>query len=144
MQKTIIVTGGCGFIGTNISLHAIKKGYSVIAFDSFIRPHTEENAIILQKAGVEIIRGDVRNQHDLERLPKKVDGIFHLAANPGIPWSIKWPLYDFSVNALGTLHMLEFAKNNNNIPLIFGSTNKIYSEEINLIPISEQETRYVW
>lgn len=144
MNKTIIITGGCGFIGTNICLLAAKKGYEVIAFDSFIRPYTEENAKVLMDAGIIIIRGDTRNQHDLERLPKKAFGIIHLAANPGIPWSIKWPLYDFTVNALGTLHILEFARNNNNIPVIFASTNKVYSEEINLIPIVEKELRYIW
>lgn len=144
MKKSLIITGGSGFIGTNIALLAKKKGYSVTVFDSFIRPHTEENAIILKKEGIEIIRGDVRNQHDFERLPKKANGIIHLAANPGIPWSIKWPTYDFTVNALGTLHVLEFARENNNIPVIFASTNKIYSEEINLVPVSEKKTRYVW
>ena len=144
MKKTLIVTGGCGFIGTNICLLAIKKGYHVVAFDSFIRPHTEENAVILKESGVEIIRGDVRSEHDFERLPKKANGIIHLAANPGIPWSIKWPMYDFSVNAMGTLNVLEFARKNNLIPVIFASTNKVYSEEINLIPVKEEKTRHVW
>jgi CDP-paratose 2-epimerase len=138
MKKTLIVTGGCGFIGTNICLLAIKKGYNVVAFD-----HTEDNAVILKNAKVEIIRGDVRNQHDLERLPTKAAGIIHLAANPGIPWSIKWPLYDFTANAVGTLHVLEYARKHA-IPVIFASTNKIYSEEINLFPVKEQKSRYVW
>lgn len=144
MKKTLIVTGGCGFIGTNICLLAKKKGYKVIAFDSLIRPHTEDNAAILKNENIEVIRGDVRSDHDLERLPKKANGIIHLAANPGIPWSIKSPLYDFSANAMGTIHVLEFARKNNLIPVIFASTNKIYSEEINVVPVKEQKTRYVW
>jgi CDP-paratose 2-epimerase len=144
MKKSIIITGGCGFIGTNIAIAALKKGYSVNAFDSLIRPHTEENATILKSLGVHIIRGDVRNHHDLERLPGHVSGIIHLAANPGIPWSIKWPEYDFASNALGTLNILEFSKKNKSIPVIFASTNKIYSEELNMIPVKELETRYSW
>lgn len=143
MKKTLIVTGGCGFIGTNIALLAVKNGYHVVVFDSFIRPNTEENAEILKKAKVEVIRGDVRNQHDLERLPTKAAGIIHLAANPGIPWSVKWPLYDFTTNALGTLHILEFARRYE-IPVLFASTNKIYTEEVNLFPLKEQKTRYSW
>ncbi len=143
MKKTIIITGGCGFIGTNISLEAKKRGYEVIAFDSLFRPHTEENSTILKKARVEIVRGDVRNKEDLERLPSKIDGIIHLAANPGIPWSIKWPTYDFNVNAFGTLNILEFARKRL-APVIYASTNKIYSEEINLIPVKEEKKRYVW
>lgn len=144
MTKSLIITGGCGFIGTNVSLAAKKRGYKVFAFDSLIRPHTEENAQFLKKQGIEIIRGDVRNEQDLDRLPKKVNGIIHLAGNPGIPWSIKWPLFDFSANALGTLNILEFSRKNNLIPVIFASTNKIYSEEINLVPISEKKLRFVW
>ncbi len=143
-MKKIVITGGCGFIGTNISLLAKKKGYSVIAFDSLIRPFTEENAQILKKNNIEVVRGDVRNVHDFERLPKKLAGIIHLAGNPGIPWSIKWPSYDFSVNAQGTLNILEHARINGLIPVIFASTNKIYSEEINLIPLKEKKTRYEW
>lgn len=143
MKKTIIITGGCGFIGTNISLEAKNRGYNVVAFDSLIRPHTEENAVILKKAKVEIIRGDIRNREDLARLPKIADGIIHLAANPGIPWSIKWPMYDFRINALGTLNILEFARENLT-PVIYASTNKIYSEEINLIPVKEDSMRYNW
>jgi CDP-paratose 2-epimerase len=143
MKKTLIITGGCGFIGTNISLLAKKMGYKVFAFDSLIRVHTEENALLLKNNGVEVIRGDVRNIQDFERLPKKASGIIHLAANPGIPWSIKWPIYDFNVNAGGTLNILNFAKENLT-PVIYASTNKIYSEEINLIPLKEEKTRYVW
>lgn len=144
MAKTLVVTGGCGFIGTNICLFARKKKYKVIAFDSLIRKHTEENAAILENSKVEIIRGDVRNTQDLERLPYKIDGIIHLAANPGIPWSISWPLYDFTTNALGTLNILEFARSKGRTPVILASTNKVYSEEINLIPVKEKGKRYMW
>ncbi len=143
-QKTLVVTGGCGFIGTNISLHAREKGYRVIAFDSLIRPLSEENLPILEKAGVEILRGDVRNSQDLERLPKSIDGLIHLGANPGIPWSIAWPVFDFTTNALGSLNVLEYSRLNGKFPVILASTNKIYSEEINLVPVKSMGKRYVW
>ncbi|MBI2031149.1 MAG: NAD-dependent epimerase/dehydratase family protein [Candidatus Levybacteria bacterium] len=143
MKRTIVITGGCGFIGTNISLEAKKRGYNVVVFDSLIRPHTEENAKILKNSGIEIIRGDIRSKEDLARLPKELNGIIHLAANPGIPWSIKWPDFDFETNAQGTINILEHAKKNLT-PFIYASTNKIYSEEINLIPVREESTRYSW
>jgi len=139
----ILITGGCGFIGTNVCLEAIKRKHKVVAFDSLIRKYTEENAKILQSKGIETIRGDVRNHYDLDRLPR-VDGVIHLAANPGISWSINWPVYDFTTNALGTLNLLEFSRKNGKIPVIYASTNKVYSEEINLIPIKERATRYTW
>jgi len=143
---TILITGGAGFIGTNICLLAKKKGYSVVAMDSFIRPKSEENIPILQEADVEILRGDVRNMHDLHRSPLP-EAIIHLAANPGIPWSIRWPDYDFAVNAMGTVNILEYARKmgdyqGKKIPVIFASTNKVYSDLINEIPLEEEETSY--
>src|SRR4051812_9019221 len=137
----LLITGACGFIGTNIALAARKKNYKVIGLDSLIRKKTEENIPILEKAGVTIIRGDVRNKEDFDRLPK-VDAVIHLAANPGIPWSIAYPLYDFDTNTRGTLNVLEFARKNGKIPVIFASTNKVYSDMINKIPVKEYKARY--
>lgn len=136
----ILIFGGSGFIGTNIALEAIKQGHSVVIFDSLIRKDSEEN---LYKADAQYIRGDIRNLEDFERIPK-VDAIINLAANPGITWSIENPLYDFKVNALGALHILEYSRTHGKIPVIFASTNKIYSEEINELDLFEKDTRYEW
>lgn len=139
----ILITGGCGFIGTNIALYALNKGYYVISFDSLVRKNTEKNAELLDKKGVEIIRGDVRNTDDFEKIPK-VDAIINLASNPGIKMSIEHPLYDFAVNAYGTMNVLEYARKNGKIPVLFASTNKVYSEEINEVPVKKIKTRYIW
>jgi CDP-paratose 2-epimerase len=141
-MKKIAVFGGCGFVGTNICLLARKRGWEVIAFDNLIRKDTEENIPHLTKSGVNLIRGDIRNYVDFDRLPKDLDGIFNLAANPGIPWSLEYPAYDFQTNAMGALNVLEYSRNNGNIPVIFASTNKVYSEEINEYPLIEGEERY--
>jgi CDP-paratose 2-epimerase len=139
----ILITGGCGFIGTNIALLAREKGHEVIAFDSLIRPGTESNVSVLKAVGVEVVRGDVRNPEDFERV-EDIDAIIHLAGNPGIPWSIEWPLYDFNVNTVGTLNVLEYSRHHGKIPVIFASTNKTYSDIINEVPLTEKDTRYVW
>lgn len=141
--KKILIVGGAGFIGTNIAEVALKRGHGVVIFDNFVRPGVEDNIAYLKKIGAKVVRGDVRFSNDLDRLPK-VDAIINLAANPGIPWSMKWPLYDFSVNAYGALNLLELARKRRNIPVLFASTNKIYSEEINEIPMVERKKRYVW
>lgn len=139
-----VIFGGCGFIGTNVCLEAVKRGHEVYAFDSLIRRFTEENIPILENAGVKIIRGDVRNPEDFQRLPESIDGVVNFAANPGIPWSIENPLYDFHVNAVGAMNILELSKHGGKFPVVLASTNKVYSEEINEIPYEEKETRYEW
>lgn len=138
----ILIYGGAGFIGTNVALKALEKGYEVVVFDSLIRNGTEENYNLL-KDKVTFIRGDVRNTEDFWRIPQ-VDGAINFSANPGIPWSIDNPVFDFQTNALGALNILEHSRHNGKYPVIQASTNKVYSEEINELPIIESTTRYEW
>ncbi len=140
----ILITGGAGFIGTNLAREALARKYKVVILDSFVRKGVEENAQMLEKSGAVVIRADIRNKEDFKKIENNVDAIIHLAANPGIPWSIKWPLYDFETNALGSVNVLEYSRLSGKIPVIFASTNKIYSEEINVMPIKEEKTRYSW
>ncbi len=143
VKKTrIVIFGGAGFIGTNVALKALEKGYEVVIFDSLIRSGTEENYEIL-KDKTTFIRGDVRNPEDFWRIGK-VDAAINFAANPGIPWSIENPMFDFQTNAYGALNVLEFSRNNGQFPVILASTNKVYSEEVNEIPLHEKSTRYGW
>jgi len=139
----ILITGGCGFLGTNIALEALKRNYEVIALDNFVRRGSDNNAKLLEEKGVEVIHGEVRLYEDWQSLPK-VDAVIHLAGQPGIPKSLENPVLDFQVNAVGTLNALEFCRKNGNIPLIYASTNKIYSDEINELPIKELDKRYAW
>lgn len=137
----ILISGGAGFLGTNISLLARKKGYEVIAFDNFVRRGSDNNANFLEKQGVEIIHGEVRLKEDWDSLPH-VDAVIHLAGQPGIPKSIENPRLDFNVNAGGTLNALEFSRSRGKIPVLYASTNKVYSDAINRIPLQEKATRY--
>lgn len=140
----ILVTGGCGFIGTNFCEHAIKtRGWKVVAFDNLVRPGVQKNLEYLKLLpGFEFVKGDVREPSLLKKISiKEIDGVVHLAANPGIPKSIEQPLFDFEVNARGTLNVLKWA-NRKKIPVIYASTNKVYSEEINNF-VERKRNRYV-
>jgi CDP-paratose 2-epimerase len=142
----ILVTGGAGFIGTNVCLKARERGHEVIAMDSLIRRDSEENLSVLKNAGCEVLRGDVRNATDFQRSPIP-DAIIHLAGNPGIPWSLLWSKYDFDVNAMGTMNVLEYARVmqkqvGHKIPVIYASTNKVYTDELNKLETVELPTRY--
>lgn len=148
-MKKILVTGGCGHIGTNIVNEAIKRGHSIVAMDNLHREQVIKNLEWLRKTYTEdqfeFVWGDVRNKDDFDRLPR-VDAIVHLAANPGIPWSIQWPTYDFNTNAKGTLNALEFARTCGSVPFVYASTNKTFSDILNKFPICEHPNgkRYYW
>lgn len=139
----ILITGGAGFLGTNIAYEAIKLGYEVIIMDNFVRRGSERNAALLEKLfgnAVKVVHGEVRLKQDWDSLPK-IDAIIHLAGQPGIPASLENPEMDFYVNAIGTLNGLIHARSLG-IPFLYASTNKIYSDVINGIRLGESEKRY--
>jgi len=141
----VIVTGAAGFIGTNTVIKFLEKGYDVYGFDNLQRKGVDKNLEYVKKIYKDkysFIWGDVRNQQDIERLPKDALAIIHLAANPGIPRSLEQPTYDFEVNARGTLNMLEFARLSKVKAFIYSSTNKVYSDAVNQIALVEGGKRY--
>lgn len=140
----ILVTGGTGFIGTNVCFEARKRDHEVVAFDNLVRPLTEENLQLLTKAGVTIVRGDIRNYVDFAKLPWTPEGIVHLAGQCGIPYAQISPRYDFEVNVLGTLNVLEYSRLNGKPPVAFASSNKSYTNITNEYPTEAKETRLVW
>lgn len=133
----IIIFGGAGFIGTNITIEALKQGYKVTVVDNLSRKGTRENLKIIKRA--DFVKGDVRDPKSFNRL--RGDAIINLAGDPSVPWSIEDPVFDFEENARGSLNVLEFAKKRK-VPVIFASTNRVYSEEFNEIPTIEKDTRY--
>lgn len=140
----LLVTGCTGFIGTNITIEAINRGYTVVGFDNLHRPLTEENLKYLQKTykdKFEFIHGDVRNESDFERIPEVV-GAIHLAGQCGIPYAQINPRYDFEVNVLGTINILEASRLGGKFPIAFAASNKCYTNITNKYEIQENETRY--
>ncbi len=142
--KTILITGGAGFVGTNAASYFLERGYKVVAFDNLIRPGVETN--VLKHDNYTFFRGDARHTPDLDEVATQhsIDAIIHLSANPGIPWSIRDPMYDFHQNATASLNILELARKLGNIPVIYNSTNKVYSDEVNTLEMTEWRTRYVY
>lgn len=144
----VLVTGGCGFIGYTTCNYLLNKGYEVIAFDNLKRSGVEHNLrFLIRRKNFTWIKGDVTLYDDFSTLSNSnIDAIIHLAANPAVVTSIEYPVYDFQVNALGTLNVLEFSRRNGKIPVILASTNKVYSDMLNSmdIPLSETNTRYIF
>ena len=146
IEKVILITGGCGFIGTNAANFYLKKGYRVIAFDNLSRVGSKENLSQLEKQGGKFlfIRGDVRDDRQLSAVFKehKPDLVLHLAAQVTMVTSVENPREDFMVNVLGSFNVLEAMRAITPKALaIYSSTNKVYGEMIN-IPVTEEERRY--
>jgi CDP-paratose 2-epimerase len=95
---------------------------------------------------IERIKGDVRNAKDVAKaISKGVDVVIHTAGQPGVPSSVRMPLEDFSINAYGTLNVLEAArKKSKDTIFIYCSTNKVYGENVDKIPLKELDKRYVY
>lgn len=145
MKKSILITGGCGFIGTNCVNHYSKKGQKVIVYDNLSRVGAKQNLDWLKSnADFIFIKGDVRDDKKLLETFKKYrpDSVLHLAAQVTMVTSLENPREDFEINALGTFNVLEaLRKTKSRAPAIYSSTNKVMGE-LTYIPIVEKKKRY--
>jgi CDP-paratose 2-epimerase len=129
-RRPVLITGGAGFIGTNLADRLLTGGQRVLIFDSLVRSGVIENlAWLRERHGslLEVQVGDVRNASLLRRAVRRACRVFHLAAQMAVTTSLVHPLEDFEVNALGTLNLLEAIRGMPAPPpLLFTSTNKVY------------------
>lgn len=142
----LLITGGCGFLGSNLAAHAIEQGIQLCVFDSLYRQGSRHNLQWLSEQGdFEFVHGDIRNANDVQRVIArfKPDAIFHLAGQVAMTTSIADPRMDFEVNALGTLNVLEAVRQHApQAAVIYSSTNKVYGD-LEQYQYTETETRYV-
>lgn len=141
----ILVTGGIGFIGTNLADRLLSDGHELVLFDNVSRAGVEENLNWLQRQyreRIQFVKGDVRDYGAVEKAMVGSDIVFHLAAQVAVTTSVTNPREDFSVNALGTLNVLESARRQRPMPvLLYTSTNKVYGG-LEHLSIVERSTRY--
>jgi CDP-paratose 2-epimerase len=151
----VLVTGGAGMVGSHAAEYYAQKGYKVVALDNLMRSQifgsdkqsVEYNWRYLTKyKNITRIKGDVRNERDVKKaLGTGVDLVIHTAGQPGVPSSVRMPKVDFSINAFGTLNTLECTRQIcKKATFVYCSTNKIYGENVDKIPLAEKKTRYVY
>src|SRR5215207_4569475 len=142
----VLVTGGCGFIGSNLVNALAARGEMVLAFDAMLRDGSQENARWLQSRWgdrVEIVTGDVRDAEAVRQAVANCTAVLHLAAQVAVTTSLEDPVDDFSVNAMGTLTVLEAVRRYNpSAPVIFASTNKVYGMAMPAERLVRTELRY--
>ena len=142
----LLITGGCGFLGSNLAAEALKRGDEVIIFDNLSRFGATENQEWLRSQGeIRFVHADIRNQNDITRVIKetKPDAIFHLAGQVAMTTSIADPRKDFEINVMGSHNLLEAVRDfSPETAVLYSSTNKVYGD-LEQFTYTETETRYV-
>jgi CDP-paratose 2-epimerase len=133
MNGKFLVTGGAGFVGSNLANNLLSDGSSVTIFDSLSREGAQNNLAWLRsqhgKDRLNFIQADVRDFLAIRSAVKEVDVIYHLAGQVAVTSSVCDPRLDFEINSLGTLNVLEAARLSGRKPIVvFTSTNKVYGE----------------
>ena len=121
-----LVTGGAGFIGSNITEELLKRGYSVRVLDNFSTGR-RENIKEFEK-DIELIEGDIRSYHTVVKAVNGIDVILHQAALPSVPRSIYDPITTHEVNAGGTLNILNAAKESGVKKVVYASSSSVYGD----------------
>ena len=141
-----LITGGCGFLGSNLALGVLKQQEDLVIFDNLSRLGSNDNLKWLKQNGeFQFIHGDIRNQGDVKTTIKDVkpDVIFHLAGQVAMTTSIARPRLDMEINVIGTINVLEAVRKY--VPsctLVYSSTNKVYGD-LEWVSYEEKETRYI-
>ncbi|MHB8731711.1 MAG: NAD-dependent epimerase/dehydratase family protein [bacterium] len=140
-----VVTGGAGFMGSQLARHLVAGGHTCVVLDNLSRAGVRANLEwLLGAAGgrVTFIEGDVRDPDAVRRALDGTEAVFHLAAQTAVTTSVTDPAADFAVNAGGTMNVLEAARRSPARPrVVFASTNKVYGDLDDLDTV-ERPTRY--
>jgi CDP-paratose 2-epimerase len=141
-----LITGGAGFVGSNLAHRLLSLGHRVRLLDDLSRPGVEHNARWLGRLfgdRVELVVGDVRDPATVRAAVADADQVFHLAAQVAVTTSLTDPLTDFEVNARGTLNVLEAVRQRRDPPpMVLSSTNKVYGA-LPDVPLEKTGDRYV-
>lgn len=143
--KVALVTGGAGFIGSNLSRRLLGDGFEVRIFDNLSRPSVENNLEWLKGSAeprLEVVAKDIRDEAAVRAAARDADVVYHLAAQVAVTRSLEDPRMDFEVNAGGTLNLLEALRARLRPPaLVFTSTNKVYGS-LDDVRLERDDTRY--
>jgi CDP-paratose 2-epimerase len=142
-EMKIGITGGCGFVGSNLAERFTRAGHTVSVLDNLTRGGSSLNRERLQHYGVTFIHADIRNREELQSL-YGCDAVLNCAAQASLTRAEREPVFNFENNTTGLLNLLEIVRETK-APLVQWGSNKIYpAEKINAIPTVEKDTRFEW
>ncbi|HJU08469.1 MAG TPA: GDP-mannose 4,6-dehydratase [Rhodanobacteraceae bacterium] len=140
-----LITGGAGFVGSNLASRLLDEGHAVTIYDSLSRPGSERNLRWLRARYGEKLRVRIADTRDVQTLREAVSGasqVFHFAAQVAVTSSLLDPMLDFDINLRGTLNVLEAIRTQRRPPpLVFTSTNKVYGA-LPDVRLRRESTRY--
>ena len=128
----ILITGGAGFIGSNLCEYFLDKGHQVICLDNFATGHSYNIEHLLNNTNYTLIEGDIRNYSDCQKAVNGVDYVLHQAALGSVPRSITDPITTNDVNVSGFLNMLSAAKEANVKRFIYAASSSTYGDSESL------------
>lgn len=137
MEKTILITGGAGFIGSNLTEHFLAKGYRVVVLDNFATGHRHNLAAVETHPQFKLIEGDIRNINDCAVAVDGVDYVLHQAALGSVPRSIGDPVATNEVNVSGFLNMLVAARDAKVKRFVYAASSSTYGDSQGLPKVEE-------
>ena len=145
-MASVLVTGGAGFIGSNLADRLAGLGHDVLVLDALARPGVERNLDWLRHRHPNRVRatiGDIRDADVVARAVRDVSAVFHMAAQVAVTTSLADPMQDFDVNLRGTMNVLEALRRKPQpAALVFASTNKVYGA-LSDVALAEQGGSYL-
>ncbi|WP_316742780.1 SDR family oxidoreductase [Pedobacter antarcticus] len=127
-MKTILITGGAGFIGSNLSEYFLNKSYKVTVLDNFATGHRHNIEPLLENPNFKLIEGDIRNLEDCRKAVEVADYVLHQAALGSVPRSINDPITSNDVNVSGFLNMLVAARDAGVKRFIYAASSSTYGD----------------
>ena len=137
IDSTILVTGGAGFIGSNLTEALLNLGYKVVCLDNFSTGHRKNIEPFLTYNNYKLIEGDIRNFDDCKKAVENVDYVFHEAALGSVPRSINDPITSNDVNVSGFLNMLVAARDAKVKRFIYAASSSTYGDSASLPKVED-------
>ena len=136
-QNTILITGGAGFIGSNLCEYFLEKGQKVICLDNFSTGHHHNLKDFIADSNFKLIEGDIRNINDCSEAVKDVDYVLHQAALGSVPRSINDPITTNDVNVSGFLNMLVASRDAKVKRFVYAASSSTYGDSEGLPKVEE-------
>ncbi|WP_295231662.1 SDR family oxidoreductase [uncultured Chryseobacterium sp.] len=136
-MKKILITGGAGFIGSNLTEYFLSKGYEVRCLDNFATGHRYNVEPFFQNPNYQLIEGDIRDFQTCHKAVKGIDYVLHQAALGSVPRSIKDPITSNEVNVSGFLNMLTAARDANVKRFVYAASSSTYGDSESLPKVEE-------